>query len=44
MRGNDQGIWRRMRLVPFSVTILPKERDKGLVARLLKEERSGILA
>jgi len=44
VRGTDQGIWRRMRLVPFSVTIPPKERDKGLVTRLLEEERPGILA
>jgi putative DNA primase/helicase len=43
VRGTDHAIWRRMRLVPFDVTIPPAERDKGLVARLL-EESPGILA
>jgi putative DNA primase/helicase len=43
VRSTDDGIWRRMRLVPFGVTIPPEERDKGLIAKLL-EERAGILA
>jgi putative DNA primase/helicase len=43
VRGTDDGIWRRMRLVPFNVTIPPAERDRGLVARLVEQESSGIL-
>jgi putative DNA primase/helicase len=43
VRGTDEGIWRRMRLVPFNLTIPPAERDRGLVARLVEQESSGIL-
>jgi putative DNA primase/helicase len=35
--------WRRMRLIPFDVTIPPKQRDKDLL-RKLREELPGILA
>lgn len=42
IRGVDEGIWRRMRLVPFNVTIPPEERDKHLEAKL-KKEYHGIL-
>ena len=41
--GTDHGIWRRIRLVPFTVTIPPAEQDKRL-PELLKEELPGILA
>jgi putative DNA primase/helicase len=42
VRGDDDAIWRRMRLIPFDVTI-PKERqDKRLQERLVNE-LSGIL-
>jgi putative DNA primase/helicase len=44
IRGTDYAIWRRIRLVPFTVTIPPEERDKGLAKRLLEEEATGILA
>lgn len=44
VRGTDEAIWRRMRLVPFDVTIPPAERDRGLVARLVATESRGILA
>jgi putative DNA primase/helicase len=44
VRGSDDGIWRRLKLVPFCVTIPEHERDRGLVARLLATESSGILA
>lgn len=37
IRGRDQGIWRRIRLVPFVVTIPPEQRDKDLQAKLLGE-------
>jgi len=43
VRGTDDGIWRRLRLVPFTVTIAPEERDKDLPRKLL-DEAPGILA
>lgn len=44
VRGNDEAIWRRMRPVPFVVTIPPAERDKTLVRTLVETEGPGILA
>lgn len=41
--GTDEGIWRRIRLVPFIVTIPEAERDRQLAARL-RVESPGILA
>ncbi len=43
VRGMDVGIWRRIRLIPFTETIAPEEQDKKLPAKLRKE-LSGILA
>jgi putative DNA primase/helicase len=43
IKGSDYGIWRRIRLLPFGVTIPPEERDQDLVEKL-KAELSGILA
>lgn len=43
IRGDDDGIWRRVLLVPFDVQIPEEEVDKGLTAKLW-EERDGILA
>jgi putative DNA primase/helicase len=43
IRGTDDGIWRRMRLVPFSVQIPEAERDKTL-AEALTAELPGVLA
>jgi putative DNA primase/helicase len=43
IRGTDDGIWRRLRLIPFSVIIPEEERDKHLADKL-KVELSGILA
>lgn len=37
IRGTDLAIWRRVRLVPFDVTIPQEEQDHGLLAKLLKE-------
>jgi putative DNA primase/helicase len=42
IRGTDHGIWRRIRLVPYSVTISEAQRDKGLKKKL-EAEKSGIL-
>ena len=41
--GSDHGIWRRIRLVPFTVTIPEQERDPRLTQKLA-EELPGILA
>ncbi len=41
--GSDHGIWRRLRLIPFTVTIPEAERDPRLVQKL-QGELSGILA
>ena len=40
--GTDEGIWRRMVLVPFTVTIPEGERDKALPEKLQRES-AGIL-
>lgn len=40
--GTDNGIWRRLRLVPFVVTIPEEEQDKDLLTKL-KAELPGIL-
>jgi putative DNA primase/helicase len=42
IRGQDEGIWRRIAVVPFIVTIPKEERDRKLTARL-REEAAGIL-
>ena len=43
IRGTDNAIWRRIRLIPWSVTIPPAEQDKRLAAKL-RDELPGILA
>jgi P4 family phage/plasmid primase-like protien len=43
IRGTDNAIWRRIRLIPFVVTIPEGERDKQLPQRL-RGELAGILA
>ena len=35
--GTDEGIWRRLRLVPFDVVVEPEERDEELPAKLALE-------
>jgi putative DNA primase/helicase len=42
IRGTDHAIWRRIRLVPFTVTIPETEQDRQLGEKLA-EERSGIV-
>jgi putative DNA primase/helicase len=41
--GTGYAIWRRIRLVPFTITIPEEERDKSLPEKL-KDEAAGILA
>ncbi len=43
IRGTDHAIWRRVRLIPFGVTIPAAEQDKSLPNKL-HAERPGILA
>lgn len=43
INGTDEGIWRRLRLVPFGVTIPSEERDRELMLKL-RQELPGILA
>lgn len=42
IKGSDYGIWRRIKLIPFTVTIPYAERDPNLMDKLRKE-REGIL-
>ena len=42
IRGVDDAIWRRVRLVPFTVSIPPAEQDRALRDKL-RTEASGIL-
>ena len=42
IQGNDIGIWRRIKLIPFEVSVAPDEQDKDLTTKLLAES-SGIL-
>jgi putative DNA primase/helicase len=42
IRGTDHGIWRRIRLVPYTVTIAEEKRDKDLKHKL-EQEYGGIL-
>ena len=37
VRGCDEAIWRRLRLIPFTVTIPPEERDPALTEKLRQE-------
>lgn len=43
VRGDDEGIWRRMRLIPWAVVIPEGQRDHDLPKKL-EGELSGILA
>ena len=43
IRGSDAAIWRRIRLVPWSVTIPPAEQDRKLPEKL-RAELPGVLA
>lgn len=43
IRGQDEGIWRRIQLIPWELTIPPEKRDRNLLSKLL-QERVGILS
>jgi putative DNA primase/helicase len=43
IRGTDVGVWRRIKLVPFEVSIPEEDQDKELPEKL-QAERPGILA
>jgi putative DNA primase/helicase len=42
IKGTDEGIWRRIKFIPYNVTIPPEKRDKRLREKL-EGELSGIL-
>jgi len=42
IKGTDHGIWRRIKLIPFTTTITEENMDRHLEQKLL-EEKSGIL-
>lgn len=43
IRGADDGIWRRIRLIPFNASFAEQDRDRGLREKL-QDESPGILA
>jgi putative DNA primase/helicase len=43
VHGTDHAIWRRMRVVPFDVTIPPERQDPTLRARLVEEHGPAVL-
>lgn len=42
IQGVDNGIWRRIKMIPFAVTISPEQRDNKLSEKLMAEN-SGVL-
>jgi putative DNA primase/helicase len=44
VRGTDEGIWRRLRLIPFLVTVPEEDRIADFDDRLVRDEAAGILA
>lgn len=43
IRGLDDGIWRRLRLIPWTAQVPAGQKDKNFSRRLLEEEGRGIL-
>ncbi len=43
IKGNDNGIWRRINLVPFDAHIAEADRDRNLKEKIIREEGPGIL-
>lgn len=44
IEGTDDGIWRRVLLIPFAMQIPPAEQDPHLADRIIADESSGVLA
>jgi P4 family phage/plasmid primase-like protien len=44
IRGQDHAIWRRVRAIPFKVTIPENKKDKKLKSRIICNELPGVLA
>jgi putative DNA primase/helicase len=44
VHGTDHAIWRRLRVVPFSVVIPPTDQDMALRRRLVEEDGAAVLA
>jgi putative DNA primase/helicase len=44
IKGQDEGIWSRIRVIPFERYFTPEERIKDLASQLVAEEGPGILA
>lgn len=43
VRGQDEGIWRRLLLLPWSVIISAEKRDRFLADKIIKDELPGVL-
>lgn len=44
IKGRDEGIWSRIRVIPFDTFFPPEKRIKNLASTLVREEGEGILA
>jgi len=44
VRGKDKGIWRRLRVIPFTYTFTDDEKQRDFYERVLRPELPGILA
>ena len=42
--GNDEGVWKRLRPLPFNYKVPPEKKDEGYRTRMVKEEGEAILA
>ena len=42
--GNDEGVWKRLRPLPFNYKVPPEKKDEGYRTRMVKEEGGAILA
>jgi putative DNA primase/helicase len=43
IRGTDNGIWRRLKLIPWTAEITTEKKDQNLAAKLISAEKPGIL-
>ena len=42
--GSDEGVWKRLRPLPFNYKVPPEKKDEGYRTRMVKEEGGAILA